>query len=38
MAARIEWDIEYVRRRSLALDIELLVRTALMGPFHAAAY
>jgi putative colanic acid biosynthesis UDP-glucose lipid carrier transferase len=38
MAARVENDIAYIRRWSLKLDIELLLRTVLGGPFHPAAY
>ena len=38
MAARVDRDVEYVRRWSLALDVQLLFRTVTMGPSHPAAY
>jgi lipopolysaccharide/colanic/teichoic acid biosynthesis glycosyltransferase len=38
MAARVDRDIEYIRCWSIALDIQLLIRTLLIGPFHPAAY
>ena len=38
MAARIAWDVEYIRRWSLWLDLRILVRTLWVGPFDEAAY
>jgi lipopolysaccharide/colanic/teichoic acid biosynthesis glycosyltransferase len=38
MAARVDRDIEYIRRWSLGLDVVLLFRTLLVGAFHPAAY
>ena len=38
MAARIEKDIEYIREWSLALDLEILVRTPLVLAFHPMAF
>ena len=38
MAARVEKDLQYVRRWSVRFDIEILFRTALLGPFDPAAF
>ena len=38
MAARVALDLDYVRRWSFALDVRILLRTLLGGPFHPAAY
>jgi putative colanic acid biosynthesis UDP-glucose lipid carrier transferase len=38
MAARVERDIEYIRRWSFGLDVMILFRTLLVGAFHPAAY
>jgi len=38
MDARIGMDLEYVRRRSLWLDIQILLRTVLVVAFHPAAH
>ncbi|HET9159815.1 MAG TPA: sugar transferase [Caulobacteraceae bacterium] len=38
MARRVEKDCEYIRRWSMVLDIEILWRTLMLGPFDSAAY
>jgi putative colanic acid biosynthesis UDP-glucose lipid carrier transferase len=38
MVARVDHDVEYIRRWSFALDVELLFRTLVAGPLHPAAY
>jgi putative colanic acid biosynthesis UDP-glucose lipid carrier transferase len=38
MAGRIDLDLEYIRRWSVALDLRILLQTAFEGPFHPAAY
>jgi len=38
MAARVTKDFEYIRRWSLWLDIEILLRTVVIFAFHPAAY
>jgi len=38
MAARIDKDLEYIRRWSTALDLQILWRTLMLGPFDSAAY
>jgi lipopolysaccharide/colanic/teichoic acid biosynthesis glycosyltransferase len=38
MARRIDKDLEYIRRWSLKLDILILWRTVMLGPFDSAAY
>ncbi len=38
MAARVAHDVEYIRTWSFALDVKILARTLMMGPFHPAAY
>jgi putative colanic acid biosynthesis UDP-glucose lipid carrier transferase len=38
MAARIQRDVEYIRDWSIMLDLEILVRTFMMGPYQPGAY
>ena len=38
MAARVSYDLNYIRNWSIQLDFEILVRTLLIGPFDPAAY
>jgi putative colanic acid biosynthesis UDP-glucose lipid carrier transferase len=38
MAKRIEKDVEYIRRWSIRLDVVILWRTLMLGPFDSAAY
>lgn len=38
MAARIEQDVEYIRRWSFMLDVQILWRTIMLGPFSPGAY
>jgi undecaprenyl-phosphate galactose phosphotransferase/putative colanic acid biosynthesis UDP-glucose lipid carrier transferase len=38
MARRVALDLDYIAAWSLALDLRILVRTFLTGPFHPAAY
>lgn len=38
MSRRVAYDLEYIRRWSLLLDIEILLRTLRMGPFDPSAY
>ncbi len=38
MARRVAYDIEYIGRWSLLLDIEILLRTLKLGPFDPSAY
>ena len=38
MAERVEADLEYIGCWSIGLDIEILVRTLLLGPVHPKAY
>ena len=38
MEARIDKDLEYIRRWSTALDVQILWRTLMLGPFDSAAY
>lgn len=38
MAARVEWDVAYIRTWSLSSDIAILTRTLLRLPFDPAAY
>lgn len=38
MAARVDKDLEYIRRWSFWLDIEILLRTPLVLAFHPMAY
>jgi putative colanic acid biosynthesis UDP-glucose lipid carrier transferase len=38
MSRRVAYDLEYIRRWSLLLDIEILLRTLRLGPFDPAAY
>jgi putative colanic acid biosynthesis UDP-glucose lipid carrier transferase len=38
MAKRIDKDLEYIRRWSIRLDIIILWRTVMLGPFDSAAY
>ena len=38
MAKRIDKDLEYIRRWSIKLDVEILWRTVMLGPFDSAAY
>jgi putative colanic acid biosynthesis UDP-glucose lipid carrier transferase len=38
MAARIMRDVEYVREWSIMLDLEILARTLMMGPYQPGAY
>jgi undecaprenyl-phosphate galactose phosphotransferase/putative colanic acid biosynthesis UDP-glucose lipid carrier transferase len=38
MAARVSHDLDYIRTWSMRLDVEILLRTLLIGPFDPAAY
>jgi len=38
MASRVEKDLQYIRRWSVQFDLEILCRTALLGPFDPAAF
>jgi putative colanic acid biosynthesis UDP-glucose lipid carrier transferase len=38
MARRVALDLDYIASWSFALDIRILIRTVLTGPFHPAAY
>jgi putative colanic acid biosysnthesis UDP-glucose lipid carrier transferase len=38
MAARVDKDLQYIRRWSVKFDIEILFRTVLLGPFDPAAF
>jgi putative colanic acid biosynthesis UDP-glucose lipid carrier transferase len=38
MAARIQRDVEYIRDWSIMLDLEILARTFMMGPYQPGAY
>jgi putative colanic acid biosynthesis UDP-glucose lipid carrier transferase len=38
MAARIDKDLEYIRRWSIGLDVKILWGTLMLGPFDSAAY
>ncbi len=38
MARRVAVDLEYIADWSFALDVRILIRTVLTGPFHPAAY
>ena len=38
MARRIDKDLEYIRRWSIKLDVIILWRTVMLGPFDSAAY
>lgn len=38
MAARIQWDVTYIRDWSIWLDFKILLRTLWVGPFDEAAY
>lgn len=38
MAARIQRDVEYIRNWSILLDLEILARTFMMGPYQPGAY
>ena len=38
MAARIQRDVEYIRTWSIVLDLEVLARTFMMGPYQPGAY
>ena len=38
MAARVEWDVAYIRTWSLSSDVSILTRTLLRLPFDPAAY
>jgi len=38
MAARIDKDLEYIRRWSIGLDLRILWGTLMLGPFDSAAY
>ncbi|MDB5453723.1 MAG: undecaprenyl-phosphate glucose phosphotransferase [Caulobacteraceae bacterium] len=38
MAKRIDKDLEYIRRWSIKLDMLILWRTVMLGPFDSAAY
>jgi lipopolysaccharide/colanic/teichoic acid biosynthesis glycosyltransferase len=38
LAARLSHDLDYIRNWSLRLDLEIILRTLLIGPFDPAAY
>jgi len=38
MAARVSHDLDYIRKWSMRLDVEIILRTLLIGPFDPAAY
>jgi lipopolysaccharide/colanic/teichoic acid biosynthesis glycosyltransferase len=38
MAARIERDVQYIRSWSVKMDVVILYRTVMLGPFDPAAY
>lgn len=38
MAARIDKDVQYIRSWSVKLDVTILYRTVMLGPFDPAAY
>jgi putative colanic acid biosynthesis UDP-glucose lipid carrier transferase len=38
MSDRVDRDIEYIRRWSIVLDVQLVIRTLMMGVFHPAAH
>ncbi len=38
MARRVALDLDYIADWSIGLDIRILIRTVLTGPFHPAAY
>lgn len=38
MAARVSRDLSYIRNWSMRLDLEIILRTLLIGPFDPAAY
>jgi putative colanic acid biosysnthesis UDP-glucose lipid carrier transferase len=38
MAARIQRDVEYIRDWSIVSDLQILVRTFMMGPYQPGAY
>ena len=38
MAKRVDKDLEYIRRWSIKLDVLILWRTVMLGPFDSAAY
>jgi putative colanic acid biosynthesis UDP-glucose lipid carrier transferase len=38
MAARIQRDVEYIRDWTIMLDLEILARTFMMGPYQPGAY
>jgi putative colanic acid biosysnthesis UDP-glucose lipid carrier transferase len=38
MAARVDKDLQYIRRWSIGFDVEILLRTVLLGPFDPAAF
>ena len=38
MAARVSHDLNYIRNWSMRLDVEIILRTLLIGPFDPAAY
>jgi lipopolysaccharide/colanic/teichoic acid biosynthesis glycosyltransferase len=38
LAARLSHDLDYIRNWSLWLDLEIILRTLLIGPFDPAAY
>jgi putative colanic acid biosynthesis UDP-glucose lipid carrier transferase len=38
MAARIQRDVEYIRDWSIMLDLQILARTFMMGPYQPGAY
>ncbi|HTX50344.1 MAG TPA: sugar transferase [Caulobacteraceae bacterium] len=38
VAARVAYDLQYIRDWSVALDLKILLRTLMIGPFDPAAY
>jgi putative colanic acid biosysnthesis UDP-glucose lipid carrier transferase len=38
MAARVDKDLQYIRRWSIGFDVEILLRTVVLGPFDPAAF